>query len=276
MMRRFFSKVTPAVLLCGVFSSAALTGCGMEDELGSLSQEVHTTKSATLNQADFTSFTNAVNLKGCTFSIAGGNGAFTPSNELAAAIWGDPNGAAHKQTFAVPPISSSSASIDITSLDAEMNNTGFTVAGSTTTVKVAFHGLLKVGITVPVFGKLNADITINSSNIAVGLTYDKTNDRVQVASVTATISEKTKNCGGSGWCNGIFDSVLKSNLAGWIQDPLKDALNDVFADPAATAEFQDLLLIMYNRKDPSTPAWTLVPKTMDLSSGAFHFTVEHS
>jgi hypothetical protein len=31
---------------------------------------------------------------------------------------------------------------------------------------------------------------------------------------------------------------------------------------------------MYNRKDPKTPPWTYVPKTMELSTGAYRFTVE--
>ena len=37
----------------------------------------------------------------------GGTGTFTPSSELSTALYGDPNGAAHKITFAVPPISTS-------------------------------------------------------------------------------------------------------------------------------------------------------------------------
>jgi hypothetical protein len=274
MSRRFFSKMAPLVLLCGIFSSAVLVGCGPADELGALRQEVHETKAAVLNQTDFNSFLSAVNLRGCTFLITGGTGTFTPSSELSQALYGDPNGSAHKLTFTVPPISSSGASIEITTLEAEMANTGITLSGSTATIKLAFHGTLKVSVTVPIFGKLKADIQIRSSSISFALTYDKANDRLQVASVTSKIDAVTKNCGGTGWCNGIFDGVLKTNLASWIETPLRDALNKAFEDPDTTAGFQDLLLVMYNRKDPKTPPWTLVAKTMELSTGAFRFNVE--
>ena len=155
-----------------------------------------------------------------------------------------------------------------------MANTGVTLSGSTATVKLAFHGLLKVQLTVPVFGKLKADINIRSSSISIALIYDKAKDLVQVSAVTSKIDAKTEKCGGSGWCNGIVDGVLKTNLAGWIETPLKDALTDLFADPATTAGFQDLLMVMYNRKDPKTPPWTYVQKTMELSTGAFRFSVE--
>ena len=277
MMKRFFSKMAPWVLLCGVLSSTVLVGCGDSgDDLAALQQEVRETKSAVLNQTDFTSFLNAVNLKGCTFVIAAGNGTFTPSSELSMALYGDPNGSAHKLTFAVPPISTPTASIEINSIEAEMANTGITLSGSTATVKLAFHGLLKVQITVPIFGKLKADIQIRSSSISIALAYDKANDLVTVSAVTSKFDVVTKNCGGSGWCNGIFDGVIKSNLAGWIEGPLRDALTDLVADPATSEGFHDLLMVMYNRKDPKTPPWTYVPKTMELSTAAFRFTVERN
>lgn len=274
MIRRFFSKVAPLVLLCGVFSSGVLVGCGGGDDFETRQQAVHETKAAQLNQTDFNSFLSAVNLKGCTFVIAAGNGTFTPSSELSMALYGDPDGSKHKLAFAVPVISSSGATIEIANLTADMVNTGITLSGSNATLKLAFSGLLKISVTVPVFGKLSAEIAIRPSSIAIALGYDKAAELVTVASVTSKIDAKTQKCGGSGWCNGIFDGVIKSNLAGWIETPLKDALNDAFADPETSAGFRDLLTVMYNRKDPKTPAWTMVPKTLELSTGAYRFNVE--
>ena len=53
-------------------------------------------------------------------------------------------------------------------------------------------------VTVPVFGKLPADLVISSSNLSTDLTYDKATERAQAAAVRANFTVKTKNCGGSG------------------------------------------------------------------------------
>src|SRR5262245_61301722 len=92
MLRRFFPKMAKVAFLCGVFSSAIVGGCGPQEDVDTLAQEVHTTKAAVLNQTDFNSFLTAVNFKGCTFVIASGTGTFTPSSELSQALYGDPDG----------------------------------------------------------------------------------------------------------------------------------------------------------------------------------------
>ena len=84
-------------------------------------------------------------------------------------LYGDPNGAAHKSSFAVPPIVSPAATIDITKLEADMASTGLTLLGSTAAVKLAFKGQLKIVATVPIFGKLSAEIVINPSNLLTTL-----------------------------------------------------------------------------------------------------------
>lgn len=273
MLKRFTATLAPLTLALGLGGSLGLWGCGGA-EVDSLQQQLLETKAATLTQADFTSFLTAVNLKSCTFVIAAGTGTFTPSSELSQAIWGDPNGAAHKVTFTVPEVGSGGATVDITSFEAEMASTGITLSGASATVKLAFHGQLHVNATVPVFGKLTADVQIKSSSISIVLGYDPATDRLTVTSVTSKIVHTTKNCGGTGWCNGIVDGILNSNLDAWINAPLQSALNDAVNSDSTTQDFQDLLMIMYNRKDPGTPAWTMVPHTLSLASSAFKFNVQ--
>lgn len=276
MLKRFTAKIAPLTLALGIggaLGALALPGCGSA-EVDSLQQQLTETKAATIVQADFNSFLTAVNLKSCTFVIAGGTGTFTPSNELAQILYGDPNGSAHKSSFSVPPLGSGGATIDITSFEAEMATTGITLSGSGATVKLAFHGQLHVNASIPVFGKVAADVQIKSSSISIVLGYDTAAERVRVTSVTSKIVHTTKNCGGSGWCNGIVDGILKSNLDAWISAPLQSTLDDAFDSDEMTEDFQGLLTIMYNRKDPKTPAWTMVPHTLSLASSTFKFNVQ--
>lgn len=276
MLKRFTAKIAPLTLALGIggaLVALGLPGCGSED-VDSVQQQLLETKAATVVQADFNSFLTAVNLKSCTFVIAGGTGTFTPSSELSQVLYGDPNGSAHKLSFSVPPIGSGGATIDITSFEAEMATTGITLSGANATVKLAFHGQLHVNASIPIFGKVAADVQIKSSSISIVLGYDAAAERVRVTSVTSKIVHTTKNCGGSGWCNGIVDGILNSNLDSWINAPLQSTLNDAFDNDGTAQDLQDLLTIMYNRKDPSTPAWTMVPHTLSLASSAFKFNVQ--
>jgi hypothetical protein len=276
MKKRLFAKTAPLVLGLGLLASGTLPGCGSEDDIASLEQQVTVQKSAQINQTDIDGLVNSVKLKNCTFVIASGTGTFTPSSELSQVLYGDPNGSAHKVTFAVPPLTSGSASIEIKNLEAEMANTGLTLSGGNATLKIGFKGLLKVSVTVPVFGKLPADIQIRSSSISAVMTYDAAAERVRVSSVTSKIDHVTKNCGGSGWCNGIVDGILKSNLSTWIDAPAKDALSKALDKDSITQDLNDVLVAFYNMKDPATPAWTGVPHTLSLASGAFSFKVERN
>lgn len=271
MKRRFsYSMMIPAFV--GALSCGSLSGCGVEG-VDSVQQAVVETKAATIGQADFDSYTNAVKLKDCKFNIAAGTATFTPSNELAGVLYGDPNGAAHKSTFAVPPITASGATITISTLDADFANTGLSLSGSNANVKLAFKGLLKINVTLPVIGTVKPDIEIKPSNLTTSLTYDKATDRAKVASVKANFTLQTKNCGFLGFCNGIVDSFLKSNLPA-VETALKDALTKALDDQDVSDGLKEGLVIMYNAKDPKTPAWTLVANTLELSTGAFRFTVE--
>ena len=275
MMKRLVAKTTPMLLSLGLLSVATLpmSGCGT-DELGSYQEELLAeTKSAQINQTDLNGYTNSVKLSACTFAIAGGTGTFTPSNELAGVLYGDPNGAAHKTTFAVPVVSTPDVTLEIKNFTADMTKTGITLAGSNATVKLAFSGLLRVEVQVPVFGKLPAELEIRPSSLSVALAYDATTERVKVASVTAAMDVKTKKCGGSGWCNGIVDKLLKDNMKKMIEAPLQDALGKALDKPSVTDGLNKGLVIMYNAKDKKPTAWTMVPKTLTLSGGAFNFTV---
>lgn len=273
MMKRLFAKTAPIVL--GLWSAAALPlfGCGT-DELGTLQEELLAeTKAAQIGQADLDGYTSAVKLSNCSFVIAAGTGTFTPSNELAGVLYGDPNGAAHKSTFAVPVVSTPDVTLEIKSFVADMSKTGITLAGSNATVKLAFNGLLRVEVQVPIFGKLPAEIEIRPSSLAVALAYDATTERVKVASVTAALDTKTKKCGGSGWCNGIVDKLLKDNLKKLIEAPLADSLGKALNSASVTDGLNQGLVIMYNAKDKKPTPWSMVPRTLSLSGGAFKFNV---
>ena len=274
MLKHLFAKSAPIVL--GLWSVAALplSGCGT-DELGTLQDELLAeTKSAQIVQADLDGYTNSVKLSACTFVIAGGTATFTPSNELAGVLYGDPNGAAHKSTFAVPVVSTPDVRLEVKSFAADMTKTGITLAGSNATVKLSFTGLLAVEVQVPVFGKLPAELEIRPSNLAAALAYDTTTERVKVAGVTATFDIKTKKCGGSGWCNGIVDKLLKDNIKKMIEAPLTDALGKALNSASVTDGLNQGLVLMYNAKDKKPTAWTMVPHTLSLAGGAFKFTVQ--
>ena len=129
MMKRFALPMIP--LCASLLAFGTLAGCGEQPEIAELSQQLTETKAGLIGQTDFDGYTNAVNLKSCTFVIAAGTGTFTPSSELSQVLYGDPNGAAHKSSFAVPPIVSPAATIDITKLEADMASTGLTLLGST-------------------------------------------------------------------------------------------------------------------------------------------------
>lgn len=273
MLKRLFGKSAPIVL--GLWSMAALpfVGCG-NDELGTLQEELLAeTKSAQIVQADLDGYTSAVKLSACTFAISGGTATFTPSNELAGVLYGDPNGAAHKSTFAVPVVSTPDVRLEVKSFVADMTKTGITLAGSNATIKLAFSGLLAVEVQVPVFGKLPAEIEIRPSNLAAALAYDTTTERVKVASVTATFDIKTKKCGGSGWCNGIVDKLLKDNIKKMLEAPLADALGKALNSASVTDGLNQGLVLMYNAKDKKPTPWSMVPHTLSLAGGAFKFTV---
>jgi len=274
MLKRLSMKMVP--LCVSIVASATFVGCGGEADIAELEQQLTETKAGAIGQADFDGYTNAVKLKNCTFVVGGGNATFTPSSELSQVLYGDPNGAAHKSTFAVPPIVSPSATVDITSLEAEMAITGLTLAGSNATVKLAFHGQLHVVVTVPVFGKLPADIVIKSSNLTTDLTYDKATERAKAAAVKANFNISTKNCGGSGWCNGIIDGILKTNLATWVEAPLRDSFTKALNSASVTASLYDGLAIMYNAKDPKPTQWTLAARSLELSTGAFRFSAQRT
>ena len=274
MMKRFALPMIP--LCASLLAFGTLAGCGEQPEIAELSQELTETKAGLIGQTDFDGYTNAVNLKSCTFVIAAGTGTFTPSSELSQVLYGDPNGAAHKSSFAVPPIVSPAATIDITKLEADMASTGLTLLGSTAAVKLAFKGQLKIVATVPIFGKRSAESVINPSNLLTTLSYDKATARAKVQSVKANFSVKTQKCGGTGWCNGIIDGILKTNLAGWVETPLKDALGKALDDADVTTSLVDGLTIMYNAKDPKPTQWTMDAASLELSTAAFRFNVSRT
>ena len=271
-VRRSGQRVAKAApVLMGVLSACLLSACG-SDEVGQLREPLTETKAAQINQRDIDSFLTSIKLKNCTFVAGGGSGTFTPSSELSQVLYGDPNGSAHKLTFPIPTISSPSATIDITSLEAEMATTGIALSGANANVNVSFHGLLKVSVTVPIFGKLPAEILIRSSSLTVALSYDKATERAKASSVTSKFDVKTQKCGGSGWCNGIVDGILKSNLATWVEAPLRDAVTKGLDSDSATEGVQDLVIAMYNIKDHQATPWTMDAHTLSLAAGAFSFS----
>ena len=273
MRNRFSPKMSP--LLVGAFSSLMLAACGGAD-VDQLQEEVVVTKAATLNQHDFDTFLGGIKLSSCTFAVAAGTGTFTPSSELSQVLYGDPNGSAHKLTFPVPTITSPTATVDITSLEAEMANTGITLSGVNAGVKVAFHGMLHVSVTVPVFGKLPADIQIKSSSLTVNLVYDKVAERAKAGSVVAKFDIKTQKCGGSGWCNGIVDSLLKSNLSTMIETPLRDAVTKGLDSASATDGLYELIGAAYNLKDKQATPWTADAHSLSLAASQFSFNASRT
>ena len=108
MFTRLSAKMMP--LLVGVLAGGSWAGCGVEG-VDQVQEAVVVTKAAVINQADFDSYTNAVNLKGCTFVIGGGTGTFTPSSQLSQVLYGDADGSKHKSSFAVPTINAGSATL---------------------------------------------------------------------------------------------------------------------------------------------------------------------
>lgn len=275
MLKRFSAKRVS--LFVGALAVGSLGACGQGLEpVDELRGAVVENKAAVIGQADFDSYTNAVNIKACTFTIAAGNATFTPSKELSKVLYGDDDVSKHKSTFSVPPISNPSITVDINSFNAEMANTGLTLAGANATLKVAFNGLLKIKVAVPLLGTLPADLQIKSSSLSAALAYDKATARAKVASVTTRFDITTKNCGGFGWCNGIVDSLLKANLATWIEAPLRDALNKALDDDDVTDGLNEGLVLMFNAKEKATPAWSMVANTLELSTGAFRFTAERT
>jgi len=273
-MKRFSLKVLP--LFAGLLVPGTFSGCGGELDVAELQQQLTETKAAKIVQADFDKYTTLANVKGCKFVVAGGTATFTPSNELSMYLYKDPNGAAHKSTFAVPPITSPAASVDITSLEAEMANTGITMSGATVSVKLAFHGQLHIEATLPLFGKLPADLVIKSSSLTANMGYDKATARANAQSVKANFSISTKNCGRTGWCNGIMDAFIKSSIPSLVEAPLKDLLNKTLNDPDVTDGLNEGLTIMYNLKDPKPTQWSMVNGSLSLASSAFNFNVSRT
>jgi hypothetical protein len=273
MLNRYSAKMSP--VLVGALSTWMLTACGAP-EVDQIEEKVTVSKAAVLNQHDFDGFLTGINLKSCSFSIAGGTGQFTPSNELSKVLYGDSNGAAHKKTFAVPVISSSSFSVTITSLNAEMASTGISLSGNNANVKVAFDGLLHASIKVPIIGNVSTDLKINPSSITVALIYDKTAERAKVGSVVSALDTKAQKCGGFlGLCNGAVDSYLKTNLPALINGPLADVITDALDSADATDGLYTAIGAAYNLKDPSTPAWTVDAHSLSLASSQFSFNVTH-
>ena len=272
-MAQLSAKVAP--VLVSVCSACVISGCG-SDDISQLTEPLTESKAGQINQTDIASSQTGIKLSSCTFAVGGGNGTFTPSSELSSVLYGDPNGAAHKLTFPVPTISSPTATVDITSLEAEMASTGITLSGANANVKVSFHGLLKVSVTVPVFGKLPADILIRSSSITVGLSYDKATERAAASSVTSKFDIKTQKCGGSGWCNGLVDGILKTNLATWVEAPLRDAGTQGLDRAPRTEGLYDLVGAMYNIKDHQATPWTVDAHSLSLAASAFSFSASRT
>lgn len=268
------NRVSLFFAFMGLLSGGALLGCGGE-ETDSLQEQLIETKAVSLKQTDFDTYLSTVKLGDCTFVVAGGVGTFTPSSELSKALYGDPNGSAHKTTFAVPPTDTSTATVEVTSLVGDMAQTKVTLSGANATVLFAFHGQVHVDLKAPILGKLvSADVEFKPSNASIVFNYNMATERVQVSSVTSHIVHATKNCGGSGWCNGIFDTLLTTTLPLLVDAPLRDALNKSFDNATTTQDLDNLLVAMYNAKDKKTPAWTMVPHSLSLASGAFNFTVQ--
>jgi hypothetical protein len=218
-------------------------------------------------------YTSDVKLSNCTFVDAAGTATFTPSNELSQVLYGDSNGANHKTTFAVPPITSGGATITITSLKVEMASTGVTLTGSNADVKVSFDGMLHATIPVPVVGKVNTDIQINSSSVTAILVYNTMTELASASSVTSSFNVQAKNCGL--WC-GAINNVLKTNLSTWVNAPLAAAITKGLGTAGATTDLDNALVAAYNAKDHQATPWTMVAHTLNLSSGAFNFTAQRN
>lgn len=269
MTMRMAKRLFPVTL--GLFLASSYVGCGIED-FDSQQQALLETKAATITQTDIEAQINVVKLRDCKFGISMGTGTFTPSNALSQVLYGDPDGSKHKATFPVPPFSSGANKVEITTFNADMANTGLSLSGATATMKVAFNGMLKVVVEVPFLGKLPADIQLNASSLSVGLSFDATAQRIRVASVKSAISHTTRNCGGSGWCNGLVDSVLKANLAKWIEPPLKDAITKAVDSAERTTDLEGALGFLYNLKDPKPTKWTTKAGSVTLLTNQFNFT----
>lgn len=263
-------KIDPFLL--GMFSSWLLVGCGGQESVPSQPTAVRI--AAQINQHDVDSFTNAINLTGCTFVVAAEAATFTPSAELSQMIYGDPNGRAHKLGFSVPKLASGGASIVINNLQVELANTGLTLSGSTATVQLGFDGLLHASFPVPVIGQVNTDIRINSSRIAVALIYDPMTERARASDVSSSFDIEVKNCGILGFCNSIVENYLKTHLASMVEAPLRDVLTKALDSAEATARLDGLVIAGYNRKDQQATPWTMVPSTLNIAADAVNFTAE--
>lgn len=271
MMTTLLAKKAP---LLATLTLSTLLGCG--EAPGELRRPLTERKAAAIEQADFDTIIDEVKLRDCSFVVSGGVATFTPSSELSQAIFGDPDGSAHRITFPVPVIGSGAATVEIRSLAADFVATGLRLSGSTATLTVAFRGQLHVTAQVPLLGRLPADVELRPSSLAASLIFDTAAQRARVSSVVSRIDPVTRNCGGTGWCNRIFDNVLRANLPTWIEAPLRDAANGALDDPDRTENIEDAMVFLYNRKDPQATPWTLVPTTLELSTGAFRFQAERT
>ncbi|HNI60503.1 MAG TPA: hypothetical protein PKW11_11205, partial [Pseudomonadota bacterium] len=70
--------------------------------------------------------------------------------------------------------------------------------------------------------------------------------------------------------------ILKSNLATWVETPLKDSLNKALNSADVTDALNEGLTIMYNAKDPKPTKWSMAAGSLDLSGGAFRFNVSRT
>ncbi len=272
MKKSFSTKV--ATYLLGLFATGWLVGCGSDDELvATREQSLAVSKAASINQSDVDHFISDIKLRDSTLIITNGAGVFTPSSELSEALYGDPDGNAHRSEFTVPPMENDSGTVEVVSLEVEPGPSGVSLSGNNATVRVFLHGLLHATIKTSAFGDLPADIQIRSSSISPVFIYDQPSARLKVTKVTSNIDFTVRNCGGSGWCNSLVSIVLRSKLAPSVNAAAQEGLNAFFDDPQRTQDFQDILIAMYNRKDPADPAWTMYPATLTLVRSMFQFTV---
>ena len=271
-MRSSFSK-RQASLMVGMVSAGIMMGCAGQESAPS-EQDAVLKVAAQLNQNDVDSFTQWIKLSDCALVVSAGMVVFTPSSEASQAFYSDPNGAAHKINYAVPVIMSGGTSITIDNLKAEMDHSGLHLAGSTATVVLGFSGLLHASFPIPVVGTVNTDIEINSSKVSVALVYDSTSQRLQASSVSSQLDAHAKNCGALGWCNGIVDTFLKSNLTTMVEVPLRDALSKSLNSADVKNQLDKLLIAGYNLKDRQATPWTMVDNSLSLDAGAFHFMAQ--
>jgi hypothetical protein len=166
--------------------------------------------------------------------------------------------------------------VDLNSFEAEMANTGITLSGGNANVKVAFHGLLKVAATVPVFGKITADVTFRSSSLTVGLAYDTATERAKASAATTKFDIKVSKCGFLGICNGAVEAILKSQLPTLIEGPLRDGVTKGLDSDGATDGLYDLLGAAYNLKDVQPTPWTAEAHTLSLAASQFAFTASRT